>query len=90
MFTSYIWVDNPMSMATGREMYGWPKSMGIITLPTATDGSLVLQSYGLDFGAANQPSYLELMRLTPTATQPSGRRERGRRSVRSHVRSARP
>ncbi|HEX3090268.1 MAG TPA: FAD-dependent oxidoreductase, partial [Ilumatobacteraceae bacterium] len=69
MFTSYIWVDNPMSMATGREMYGWPKSMGIITLPSATDGSLVLQSYGLDFGAANQPSYLELMRLTPTATQ---------------------
>ena len=67
MFTSYIWVDNPMSMATGREMYGWPKSMGIIQLPNATDASLSLKTYGLSYAPENQPSYLELLRLTPTA-----------------------
>ena len=66
MFTSYIWVDNPMSMATGREMYGWPKSMGIIHLPDEADASLSLQTYGLDYDPANQPSYLDLLRLTPT------------------------
>jgi hypothetical protein len=69
MFTSYIWVDNPMSMATGREMYGWPKSMGKIQLPSATDGSLLLKTYGLDFGPKNQPSYMDLLRMTPTANK---------------------
>jgi uncharacterized protein with NAD-binding domain and iron-sulfur cluster len=67
MFTSYIWVDNPMSMATGREMYGWPKSMGIIHLPDDADQSLSLKTYGLDFGVGNQPSYLQLLAMTPTA-----------------------
>ena len=66
MFTSYIWVDNPMSMATGREMYGWPKSMGVIHLPDDNDASLSLKTYGLDFAPGNQPSYLDLLRLTPT------------------------
>ena len=76
MFTSYIWVDNPMSMATGREMYGWPKSMGIIKLPDATDESLSLQTYGLDFAPGNQPSYIDLMLLTPT-TNPVGESRAG-------------
>ena len=74
MFTSYIWVDNPMSMATGREMYGWPKSMGIIALPNGTDASLSMQTYGLDYGPGNQPSYKELLRLTPTANPAGGSR----------------
>ncbi len=74
MFTSYIWVDNPMSMATGREMYGWPKSLGRIQLPTDSDGTMVLQTYGLDFGPGNQPSYLELLRMTPTANAVQGSR----------------
>ena len=74
MFTSYIWVDNPMSMATGREMYGWPKSMGVIDLPNATDASISMQTYGLDFKPGNQPSYQELLRLTPTADAVVGAR----------------
>ncbi|HZX53143.1 MAG TPA: acetoacetate decarboxylase family protein, partial [Ilumatobacteraceae bacterium] len=69
MFTSYIWVDNPMSMATGREMYGWPKSMGKIHLPDKQgDQSLSLQTYGLDFAPRNQPAYMDLLRLQPTAS----------------------
>jgi uncharacterized protein with NAD-binding domain and iron-sulfur cluster len=75
MFTSYIWVDNPMSMATGREMYGWPKSMGKIHLPEQQrDPSLSLQTYGLDFAPGNQPSYMELLRLQPNPTPVAGSR----------------
>jgi uncharacterized protein with NAD-binding domain and iron-sulfur cluster len=75
MFTSYIWVDNPMSMATGREMYGWPKSMGIIHLPDATDPSLSLKTYGLlKFAPKSQPSYVELLRLKPTPSTVGGSR----------------
>ena len=70
MFTSYIWVDNPMSMATGREMYGWPKSMGKIQLPVPHgDQSLLLQTYGLNFAPGNQPAYMDLLRLQPNPTQ---------------------
>ncbi len=74
MFTSYIWVDNPMSMATGREMYGWPKSMGVVHLPDAADPSLSLQTYGLDFAPGNQPSYRELLQLIPTPNPVAGSR----------------
>jgi hypothetical protein len=63
-----------MSMATGREMYGWPKSMGVIDLPTETDASLSMQTYGLDFKPGNQPSFQELLRMTPTANTVSGSR----------------
>lgn len=30
----YIWVDNPMSIAGGREIYGFPKQWGHVTMPT--------------------------------------------------------
>jgi hypothetical protein len=67
MFTAYIWVDNSMSMSTGREMYGWPKSMGVIKLPTTADPSLSLQSYSLNFGRNEQPHMMNLLQMKPTA-----------------------
>ncbi len=33
----YIWVDNPWSMATGREVEGLPKSLGRIDMPSGSD-----------------------------------------------------
>lgn len=33
----YIWVDNPYAMAMGRELYGFPKGIGTITLPASPD-----------------------------------------------------
>jgi len=76
MFTSYIWVNNPMSMATGREVYGWPKSMGEITLPdNATGGQstsdFALNSYGLNFGPDEMPAYLPLLDMKPTGKKSS-------------------
>src|SRR5262249_14304829 len=32
-FCPYIWVTNPYAMATGREVYGYPKSLGWAQLP---------------------------------------------------------
>ena len=31
----YLWVDNPYAMAMGRELYGFPKGIGTIVLPSS-------------------------------------------------------
>lgn len=36
-FVPYIFVDNPIAMVSGREVYGFLKEWGWISLPTATD-----------------------------------------------------
>lgn len=65
MLTAYIWVDNALSMATGREVYGWPKSLGTIQLPSDDDPSFRLETYGLDFAPENQPAFLPLLEMRP-------------------------
>jgi hypothetical protein len=35
MFIPYIWLDNAMSLATGRELFGYPKSWGWLKFPAA-------------------------------------------------------
>lgn len=69
MFTSYIWVNNALSMATGREVYGWPKSMGRITLPDGDARAFALDCYGLNFGPGQMPSFLPLLEMTPTGNK---------------------
>jgi hypothetical protein len=51
MFIPYIWLDNPMSLATGRELFGYPKSWGWPERPTP-DGPQVwkLDVFGLNYG----------------------------------------
>jgi uncharacterized protein with NAD-binding domain and iron-sulfur cluster len=71
MFTSYIWVNNALSMATGREVYGWPKSMGEITLPDDTNADFRLNCYGLNFGPSEMPAYLPLLDMKPTGSRSS-------------------
>lgn len=65
MFTSYIWVDNALSMATGREVYGWPKSLGRIQLPGDGNQDFRLETYGLNFAPENQPAFLPLLDMQP-------------------------
>jgi hypothetical protein len=36
----YVWVDVPVTMATGREVYGYPKEMAWLTYPDAPDAVL--------------------------------------------------
>ncbi|HEX9103802.1 MAG TPA: hypothetical protein VF997_16440, partial [Polyangia bacterium] len=34
-FLPYVWVDNGIAMAAGREVYGFPKEVGALTIPAA-------------------------------------------------------
>jgi hypothetical protein len=50
MFMPYIWLDNAMSLATGRELFGYPKAWGWPGFPGA-DGprTWTLDVFGLDY-----------------------------------------
>jgi hypothetical protein len=52
VFVPYIWVDNAMSLATGRELFGYPKAWGYITFPAAGEATRTwgCDVFGLDFG----------------------------------------
>jgi len=50
MFIPYIWLDNAMSLATGRELFGYPKSWGWLEFPA--DGQppvWKVDAFGLDY-----------------------------------------
>jgi hypothetical protein len=51
MFVPYLWLSNPMSLATGRELFGYPKSGGMPEFPD--DGqspqTWKLSVFGLDY-----------------------------------------
>jgi hypothetical protein len=46
MFVPYIWLDNPMSLASGREVLGFAKTWGTPTFPDGS-GRCTLTSYAL-------------------------------------------
>jgi acetoacetate decarboxylase len=69
MFVSFIWLDNPMSLATGREVFGYPKSWGWPTFPQGDEADrFTLDAFGLNYGsgqrAARHP-LLEVVRGDP-------------------------
>jgi hypothetical protein len=59
-----MWVDNPLSLAGGREIYGYNKNLGLIDLPDKGGlGDLKLQAYGGDFGGGHQAGWHPLMEV---------------------------
>jgi hypothetical protein len=50
MAVPYIWVDNPLSLTTGREVYGYPKSLGRFTPSDGLAEHVTLETFGGDFG----------------------------------------
>jgi hypothetical protein len=74
MFIPYIWLDNAMSLATGRELFGYPKSWGWPGFPSATDQRFTLDVFGLDFGDDQLAARHRLFELTPTEPLPAGER----------------
>jgi hypothetical protein len=74
MFVPYIWLDNAMSLATGRELFGYPKSWGWPGFPSATDQGFTLDVFGLDFGDDQLAARHRLFELTPTDPLPIGER----------------
>jgi hypothetical protein len=65
MFTPYMWVDNPISLASGREMYGFAKAFGWLDLPVRGDDEAAfgLDVFGMDFGRDEAPSRRPLVRV---------------------------
>lgn len=66
VFVPYIWVDNAMSLATGRELFGYPKAWGWIGAPDpqATTRAWSLDAFGLDFGRGETASRRPLLRVS--------------------------
>lgn len=64
MFVPYIWIDNPISLAAGRELFGFPKSFGWPGLPKPGEPEVfTLDAFGVDFGHDQQPSRRRLLTL---------------------------
>jgi hypothetical protein len=77
VFVPYIWLDNSMSIATGREMYGYPKAFGTHTVTgekTAPD-TLELKVYGMDYSPTATPEMnllISVKATTPLEAVPAG------------------
>jgi hypothetical protein len=70
MFCAAMMLDNPISLLSGREDYGYPKTMGWSAMP---DGDLsapfTLEVFGMDYGTGQQPQRRPLMELTPVGDE---------------------
>jgi hypothetical protein len=67
-FVPYIWVDNPLSLAGGREVYGFPKSWGAIGLagPGERRG-YTLRTFGGDAAPDECAGLHALLEVRPAA-----------------------
>ena len=75
-FVPYMFVDNPLSLAGGREIYGFNKNLGQIELATGDSGGpLTLKAYGGDFGGDSPAGWHPLMEVTPRTAGPLQRGE---------------
>ena len=72
-----MWVDNPLSLAGGREIYGYNKNQGLIELPGegAAAGSLKVQAYGGNYGGGDPADWKPLIEVTPASPGPLQRGE---------------
>jgi uncharacterized protein with NAD-binding domain and iron-sulfur cluster len=74
MAVPYIFVDNPMSYAGGREDLGYPKSMARFEPSSGFGDRVQVQAFGGDFAPGNQATWvpvLELARASADGRQPA-------------------
>jgi hypothetical protein len=72
MFCAAMMLDNPISLLSGREDYGYPKTMGWSTMPddaTVDTAPFTLDVFGMDFGGEEHPERRRLMDLTPVGDE---------------------
>jgi hypothetical protein len=62
-FVPYMWVDNPVSLTGGREIYGFNKSWGWIGLPGA-GGTFTLDAYGGNYDPEQPAGRKPLLQVT--------------------------
>lgn len=68
MAVPFIWVDNPMSYAGGRETYGYPKSLGRFDFEDGVDGRMSVKTFGGNFAWDNQADWCEVIKITPDSS----------------------
>lgn len=77
-FIPYMWVDNPLSLAGGREIYGYNKNWGWIKLPSDDgDIGLTLDAYGGNYTGDEPAGRHPLIEVAPVSSgsfQRSGER----------------
>lgn len=59
----YMFVDNPLSYAGGREVYGYPKAMGRFSPAGGLGDRVQLEAFGGAFGRGNQAGWTPLLEL---------------------------
>jgi hypothetical protein len=64
MAVPFIWVDNPMSYAGGRETYGYPKSLGQFRFEDGVDGEMSVKTFGGDFHRNNKAGWHDVVTIT--------------------------
>lgn len=100
MVMPYLVLDNPVAIASGREIFGYFKQAGVIGLPGdrgRTDDDLSVDLFATkSFGADSEEVMQRLLTLTPVGERPStilpGIRsfEEGARALHAHLRDATP
>jgi hypothetical protein len=79
MFVPFIWLDNAMSLATGRELFGWPKAWGVPTFPDESSGGPLewnLDVFGLDYAPDSKAQmHNNLLRVRETTPAGAGEAE---------------
>jgi hypothetical protein len=70
MAVPYILVNNPMSYAGGREIYGYPKTLGIFEPESAMGSPQIVQAFGGEFQAANEAHWQPLFELKLSGADP--------------------
>ncbi len=71
MAVPYILVNNPMSYAGGREIYGYPKTLGIFDPASGVGDPLTVQAFGGQFSAQSEARWQQLLELRHTGTPPA-------------------
>ena len=67
-FIPYMWVDNPLSLSGGREIFGYAKNWGTTTLPgddAAAPQSFKLCAFGGNFDSAASSKMSQLINIGP-------------------------
>jgi hypothetical protein len=72
MAVPYILVNNPMSYAGGREIYGYPKTLGIFDPASGVGDPLKVEAFGGEFSPTNEARWQPLFELRRTVTPPAG------------------
>ncbi|MGH7780164.1 MAG: acetoacetate decarboxylase family protein [Candidatus Binataceae bacterium] len=71
-FVPYMWVDNPLSLCGGREIFGWAKNWGSMTLADESPKrDFTLHAYGGNYNPGSASGYFPLIAVTPLSVSTS-------------------